>query len=868
MTNGTPRVAEPPTANPSVPARRVAFLGCALLVAALVLHVVILSAGSPPKPLHWLPWPALLGAFWLAEIKLVHFEFRSEAQSFSLHEIPLIVGLFALPSSEYMLAAVTGTVVGLIYPRRQRGVKLLVNTGHVWLAAGTAVALFRWLAPTVDASPSVWIAALVTAVISGAVNMAATSAAVALTQGITDVRGSLRAIVVGSLETLTTASVALAGVILLIEQPAAVWLLLVPAAVVFLSFRAYSSEKRKHDTLEVLYQSSRILHDHPEVEEAVHSLLEQARSAFRARVGELVLFGETSEDSVLRSSVADGVGVVEGLVRIEPDATEFAYQRIVEQGRPLLIRVGSDDGAELHPYMASRGFSEALMAPLTSEDRVVGAFLLADPLVETTHYRTDDLDLFVTLALQTSVSLENGRLDKTLMQLRELKDQLRYQAHHDALTGLPNRTLFTEEVQVAIDASDGPQHVAVLWVDLDEFKTINDTFGHEAGDTVLCDVARRLDVHCRHGDIAARLGGDAFGLILRDLTSPRDAVEVAQRILDTSHLPVRVNGRNLPIAYSVGVAVQEAGENGSELIRNAEVAMYRAKNDGKERLALYAPEMHAEVAHRLMLREELHQGIARGELRAFYQPLVNLHSGSVMGFEALVRWQHPERGLLTPDHFLDVASASDLILRIDQFVLMTACATAERWFRSGYDITMNVNLSARQITSPDLYAVVMGALEDTGLDPHRLVLEITERELVDDRDETRESLQALRTAGVQIAIDDFGTGYSSLAYLRSFPVDTLKVPKPFVDDIERDDQRVLARAVIDMSSALGLRTVAEGIESLVQRDLLRAWGCDVGQGYIFHRPMDVERADRVVQKEGVTRPDYADRPRATRLRVV
>ncbi|HEV8424213.1 MAG TPA: EAL domain-containing protein [Actinomycetes bacterium] len=424
---------------------------------------------------------------------------------------------------------------------------------------------------------------------------------------------------------------------------------------------------------------------------------------------------------------------------------------------------------------------------------------------------------------------------------KELEEQLVHQAFHDGLTGLANRTLFAERVEHAL-ARSGPGDLAVMFIDLDDFKNVNDSLGHAAGDQLLVAAARRLQGCLRPTDTAARLGGDEFAVLLERVSDAEAAGVVAGRILDMLHKPFGLNGRTIPIKASLGVAVVQPGVvDVDELLRNADVAMYAAKAGGKDRFELFRPDMHADMLQRLELEAELRHATDRGELVLHYQPIVELVSGRITRVEALVRWNHPTRGLLPPPAFIPLAEEQGMIGPIGRWVLLEACQQARRWqdrFPDAPPLAVHVNLSGRQLEEQSLVGEVVQALETSRLVPRLLTLEITETVLMTDIETMSQRLRELKGLGVLLAIDDFGTGYSSLSYLRRFPIDMLKIDKAFVDGIGRGrEDTALAHAIINLSHTLQLHTVAEGIERPEQAAHLAALGCQDGQGYHFARPL-------------------------------
>jgi diguanylate cyclase (GGDEF)-like protein/PAS domain S-box-containing protein len=438
-----------------------------------------------------------------------------------------------------------------------------------------------------------------------------------------------------------------------------------------------------------------------------------------------------------------------------------------------------------------------------------------------------------------------------LTERKQLEDRLRHDAGHDSLTGLPNRASFLESLRrVLAEArhANMSESVAVMFLDLDDFKKVNDSLGHAAGDSLLREVTARLLSATRGCDTVARLGGDEFAILLSDVQVQGDATIVARRALQSLAQPIDLDGTQVLVTASVGIALAISGDGPDELLRNADVAMYSAKQNGKETFVVFAHSMHEEARARLELEAELRHALEHDELRVFYQPIVDLRTGTTVGLEALIRWAHPRRGMVGPNAFIPVAESTGLIGPIGSWVLNRACRDAVAW-NQGQRATLpptgvSVNVSARQLRDGHhLVADVRSALLLSGLSPDLLQLEITETLIMSDADATLSTLNALSALGVQLAIDDFGTGYSSLSYLERFPVDTLKIDKAFVDRIAHDGtESPLPAAIIRLGRTLGLRVIAEGIETVAQAERLAELGCDYGQGFLFSQPLPIEKA--------------------------
>ena len=458
-----------------------------------------------------------------------------------------------------------------------------------------------------------------------------------------------------------------------------------------------------------------------------------------------------------------------------------------------------------------------------------------------------DGSLVWVLESENLIEGPDGRLsviEGTTIDITERKraeEQVKHLAFHDPLTNLPNRLLFSDRLTLAVaQAHRHAQKLAVLFLDLDRFKIINDSLGHSVGDELLRQVAERIQEYVREGDTVARLGGDEFTLLVPGINAEEDAAKIARKICDAIHDPFWIDGRELFVTTSMGVAVYPSdGHDAETLVRNADSAMYRAKEQGRDNYQLYTPAMNAKAVERLSLESRLRQAVANDELELHFQPFFDLKTTKVLGAEALLRWRHPELGLIPPGEFIPIAELSGLIVPIGEWVLRTACAEARKWHEKGFSgLTVSVNLSSRQFQQADLVSQVTSALADTGLEPDKLDLEITESNAMQNAEHSINTLGRLKKQGVRISMDDFGTGYSSLNYLKRFPIDRIKLDQSFVRDLPGDkDDAAIAMAVIAMGRSLELVVIAEGVETEEQLEFLKDRDCDQLQGFLFSRPL-------------------------------
>ena len=443
---------------------------------------------------------------------------------------------------------------------------------------------------------------------------------------------------------------------------------------------------------------------------------------------------------------------------------------------------------------------------------------------------------------------------------KRAEEQLLHDAFHDALTGLPNRALFMDHVKMAIQRSrrSGDRLFAALFLDLDRFKIINDSLGHMVGDQLLVGIAHRLEACLRPGDTVARLGGDEFTILLEDLSTAEDAIEVALRVQEAVSQPFNISGHEVFTTASIGIALSNTGyERAEDLLRDADTAMYRAKMMGKKRHVVFDKEMHDRAMELLQIETDLRRALGRKEFFVHYQPIVSLETGKVCSFEALVRWRHPERGLVMPSEFISVAEETGLIIPLGQWVLVEACRQMREWqkfYQVDEAVTVSVNLSSRQFSQAELVEQVSTALRDTGLPARSLKLEITESMVMENIDTAIDMLTQLRGLGVGLSIDDFGTGYSSLSYLHRFPIDTLKIDRSFVTRMtDNSENAEIVRTIVTLARSLDMDVIAEGVETHEQLRQLSGLGCDYGQGYLFSKPVAGGQAVELLLKGGFSK---------------
>jgi diguanylate cyclase (GGDEF)-like protein len=784
-----------------------------------------------------LPWWSLAIAYCLAGVLGVHVRLRRHAHTITLGEVPLVLGLLAASPAALIAGGLVGTALSLTVYRRQSPVKVAFNLALFLVEVDVAITVMRAvLGGRAVESASGWVATLAATLTASVVSTLLVAVAMAVASNRHRFADLPLTLGLALPATLLNTVLGLAGLDVVEHQPLAGFILLIPVVALAVAYRSYLGERQKHVRVRLLYETSRALHRSRGVEVSITTLLGKAREMFNAEVAELILLPTSSTDVARRCTLGPGDDATLAIGGVEGD--DPAAQ--IRNGGPAVLLDRDDpDG-----ILARRGLRDGMAVSISGEGGATGTLIVANRLDSVSVFGRDDLELLEAFAGPASVSLDNGRL----------QGELEYRAFHDSLTGLPNRALLTQRLQASL-VRRRSRSCGILLLDVDDFKAVNDTLGHPAGDQLLIAIAQRLTACLRPGDLPARLGGDEFAVMLDCVDGPEHAMGVAERVLDALRTPFTVSGCDVTAHASIGVVVDHPGVvTVDDLLSSADLAMYRAKARGRNRCVLFEPLMQVEVLARHQLRADLERAVREGGLEVHYQPIVSLQTGAVTGAEALVRWTHPVRGAIGPDEFIPLAEETGLVVPLGCLVLDQACGQLARWSPQLPDLELNVNLSGRQLQAPGIVDEVAGILDRHGIEPRRLTLEVTERAMVDG-DDALAALAELRRLGVQIAVDDFGTGFSSLSCLGDLPIDMLKIAKPFVDRLARsDDGRALALTIVGLATSLRLDTVAEGIERPDQAEALRAGGCGGGQGFLFSRALT---GDDFLEQVAAPRPPSA-----------
>jgi diguanylate cyclase (GGDEF)-like protein len=802
--------------------QRAAVFGSVLAVAALActwtLHAFPTVNTSP----HVTWWMLAIG-FALADgVFDIHLDVNRDTYTISLMEIPLVIGLFLANPLAVVGARVVGAGLALAFYRRQPLLKLYFNVSLLALEAAAAVALFRLLGGASDFGLRSWGPTFTAVVAANVISTLGVMAVIALHGGRVATHG--RQLVVSIIVVpLAGTCLALAAVTLLHGDPPSALLLVAIVAAIVVAYRAYAALSQRYSNLQRLYEFTGAVQGLETTDDPVPPILDAARAVMRAGVAELVLVGDSSESPTMITQVGDIHSLTTKEVALQD--LDLLTRRVYDSAKSVCARA-TDSDAEARRALASRGLTDVLIAPLVHKGVRAGTMSVAGREGDVASFDRNDLRLFETLVNHASVALERSRLI----------ERLEHEALHDALTGLGNRVQFDALARQAMEQRRPNDKLAVMLMDLDRFKEINDTLGHHHGDRLLQEVGNRLTLDLGEGWSVARLGGDEFAVLVRGLSDVEDARRAAVRVRNMVSTPFPVGDLALDVGASIGVALcPDDGEDVATLLQRADVAMYEAKAD--DGIATYARERDHYSPRRLALVGQLREAIAEETLQVHYQPKADLESGRVVGAEALLRWVLPS-GPVTPDEFIPIAEHTGLIRPLTRFVLRQAIIQCGAWKARGLDLCVSINLSVRDLMDPDLTGYMADLLGRHGVDPDCLTLEITESSIMSDPLRTLGVLEGLRQIGLRLSIDDFGTGYSSLTYLKRLPVNEVKIDKSFVVDMTHDDNDfAIVRSVTDLAGHLGLTVTAEGVEDEATWDALNRLGCALAQGYYLSRPL-------------------------------
>jgi diguanylate cyclase (GGDEF)-like protein len=825
---------------------------CLLLLAAVIYRVTGHHWHSRPLDPAYLAVVAV--GYLLAQLPRgqLTLEIRRHSYGIMWTDIPLVVGLFHLPGWAVIACAAVGLVLASL-PAKSVPRRVAFNAANSILNVTVAAAVLSALPRLDPTAPMTWLVTYLAVGTATVVSALAVLAVIALVQGGLQPKMAATMLATSLAAGLLNTTLALILLMVVNIQAWASALITLIVTVFVLAYRGYSRSIRERKSLAELYEFTRSVGSSRQDGSLADTLLEKTRDFLRAERATLWLpaLGRYPE-VLLTARVDEGVGD-EPLG--EPDQLRV---KVMNEGHTALVsaRGGDDPGATR--ALRRRGLDEVIVTPLRSGSTVIGILEVGNRLGELSTFGPDDARLLKTLAAHAGVAVENSRL----------VHRLRHDAYHDALTGLPNRRRFSTALDEALAVRPVPgEVVAILLLDLDSFKDVNDTLGHVAGDRLLVEVGNRLRDVAPQGALVARMGGDEFAVLVR-LPGAAAAHAEGTALQSALEEPVDIEGLSIDVGASVGIALfPDHAVDGVTLLQRAEVAMYAAKRAVRQ-VQTYLPTMDSLSVRRLSLVSELRRAIDEEQLQVYYQPKVSLSDQEFVGVEALVRWHHPEHGVVDPDDFIPVAEHTGMIGALTAYVLESALRQCRAWLDDGRQLHVAVNLSVRSLIDADFPDQVDYLLRETRVPPSMLTLEITESSVMSDIDRALPTLHRLREHGVRLSVDDFGTGHSSLTYLRRLPVTEVKIDKAFVLNMATDSgDLAIVRAIVDLGRHLGLTVVAEGVESEVAYTLLREMGCDMVQGFLLSRPVPYERLETWIRARTVLAPSSTGNG-VPRLRVV
>lgn len=819
------------------------------LAALAVLLTAAAQLGRPILAYHWLLALVFLLLFIAAEATVMQFEIRRHAFSVSVTEIPLLLGLFYL--SPLLLVAVrAAAALGTQLRRGQTGVKLWFNVAS--LAAGAALAslIVRAGMPLDGRDPGTWLALAAGTGACVLVTLGAVVGVITLVQGTISSRDLVRTTTPGLPVAALNITVGLVVLVLLHQS---LWSLVLLGAVIgffVVAYRSYVRSLQHSRALTEMYELTRAVADTPHDGTLTDALLGRVREMLQAEYATLWIPASGRYPEVQLSAKVDYSALLD-VAATPPELRRLAF----ETGQAVAVgpRMGDD---ALRVALRRSGTKDAIVVPLRAGSVVIGCLEATNRLGDTTHFVPSDVRLLETIAAHAAVAVENSRL----------VERLRFDAYHDALTELPNRRRVTNGLEESLAVRTPGEVVAVLLLDVTGLRDVNESLGRAAGDQLLVEVARRLREAAPSAALVGRVGGDAFAVTLR-LADETAAVELAVQLRDRLRRPLTVGSLTLEVDAAVGVVVHPAhGADPAILLQRVDVATQAAKGLASG-VQLFNQALESGSARRLGLAADLRQALDHNELEVHFQPKVSLADRRLVGVECLARWEHPAHGSVLPADFVAVAEHTGLLGRLTEAVLMAGLRRARQWADAGHPLPVAVNLSARTLIDPEFPGRVEQLLAQHRLPPELLTFEITEDGTVGELDRPLPVLRQLSELGVRLAVDDFGTGYSSLSYLRQLPVQEVKIDKSFVQGMATDaGDLAIVRTVVDLSRHFGLQVVAEGVESELTLNLLQEMGCDVGQGFLFSRPLPYERLEAWLAAQTDAEPSPAGQVR--RLRAV
>lgn len=838
-------------ATPRTPARRspeLAWLITGPLAFFAVVSTFVLLIAHPQPVGEWVGGLIFFALFALASFVVLMFEVRRQAFTVTLIEIPFLLGLFFLPPVTLILVRLLGSVVAQSR-RRVPLIKLCFNAASH--AAETALASLLVFAagPLQSTGPRTWLV-LSSAVGAGVlVSLAGVVGVITLVQGRLSNRELARTAVPGLIVVCVNITVGLVVLLMLRQGPWALVLLAALATCFAVAYRSYAQFRRQHQTLSKIYDLTRAIADTPHDGTLADVLLGRVRELLQAECATLWLPALGRYPEVLLSARVDDRGLLD--VAATPDTLR---QQVMQTGQTIPVGAKFDNGS-LREELRDIGAKDAIVVPLKAGSAVIGCLEVAGRLGDLTHFGPGDVRLLEAVAAHAAVAVENSRL----------VDRLRHDAYHDLPTTLPNRRRLLRALEESVRVCAPGEVVAVLLFDVDGLRQVNESLGHAAGDKLLVEVAQRLRQRAPSAALVGRVGGDEFVVTLR-AESAEAAMNLATELREQIRDKMIFDTLTLDVDTAVGVVVHpDHGSDPATLLQRADLAATAAKSIPGS-VQLFNPGLESRSVRRLSLAADLRRALDNDELEVYFQPKVTLHDRRLVGVECLARWEHPAHGAVSPEDFVAVAEHTGLLGRLTETVIKEGLRRSRDWTAAD-PLSVSVNLSARTLTDPHFPDRVEELLDEYGIDPERLTFEIKEDGVLDGMDRPMPTLRRLRDIGVRLAVDDFGTGYSSLSYLRRLPVHEVKVDRSFVQGMATDPgDLAIVNAVVTLSQQFGLAVVAEGVESELTLELLQDIGCQIGQGFLFSRPLPYERLEAWFEAQ--TEAEAAPAGELRRLRAV
>jgi diguanylate cyclase (GGDEF)-like protein len=807
-----------------------------LTAVAVALWSVVVQFDAVPAPFA-LPWWVLAIGFALATLFMAHLAFQGQVHAVDLVAVPTLVGLIFCSPGGLLAAKLVGLVIVLGLFRRQRPVKFVFNLANNMVELGVAALVFRAaLGPESVVSLRGWLAcyaAIVASFLSSAIGITA-----AISLSLRRLERSASLLLFGGAVVLVTTALGVLTVTIMWDDWRGLWLVVVAIAVAYSGLRAFARLRNRYASLELLYRFTASVSGATDTDDVLRRTLERSRELMSAEIAELVV---TLPEGGWMTKRLDGDQIVTEVDRTaDPKRLESL---VLHAASPVLSRRNQRD-APLRTALADRGWNDIVASPFARDDGSSGALLVANRLGEVSTFDTEDMKVLETFARHTAIALRVGDL---VDRLRAEAAEKEFSALHDSLTGLANRKLLVARLEELLLADTDEMLLGVFFMDLDRFKEVNDTLGHQTGDSLLIEVARRLSRVIGRRGLIARLGGDEFGLVVAGLASVDEALALARTIEKEIDTPFVIDQLSLEVQVSIGVALAPLSSRDPKILfQHADIAMYAAK-DRRSGVELYDRSIDHSSTRRLCLTGDLRQAIDGEGLYLAFQPQVSLATRRIVSLEALARWTHPVFGPVSPDEFISLAEQSGMVHTLTRWAIKRSLEELVRWRRCDPDLRVSVNVSARNLIDVSLVTDVRNILREVGLPGEALTLEITESTVMAEPQRSIAVLDRLRELGVRFAIDDFGTGYSSLSYLKRLPVDEVKIDKSFVRDMAIDtDLASIVRSTIDLARNLDLMVIAEGVEDEVTIEMLGDLGCDVVQGYYFARPTGSDEVEQLL----------------------